>query len=275
MTILVHTKEERIEMTDFIVCPNCGKKINIRIINVVSTPFLKYITCSDCGKFLTKPQRSTSVFIKLFQINMLLIQILVIFLTIVSLYNKNTDYADHNAQYTVFQGICLIVFLVLFISLIFIAFINDSISNKNLKTSRNGFLPVISGVCMSKYITYLKEDLITQSEIDEINKRERMFEHSRNNSAMDKCIILLPKTDITVKIGTEDIKKTELIKLFDVYKFNGKEIFLLLSDYQIEHDIKLEFKILGNKNLPAIPGDSFELFDLNNEYIGTAEMIKM
>lgn len=104
-----------IEVTDFIICPNCGKKININTTKVVTADFFRYMICPECNGKFTKIPDSSRFYIKMHKISIYMLRILIIILTIISIYNSvNND--KSNLNYTIFQGIMLILVLILFIA---------------------------------------------------------------------------------------------------------------------------------------------------------------
>lgn len=249
-------------MPDFIICPNCGKKININTAKVVTADFFRYMICPECNGKFTKIPDSSSFYIKLHKISIYMLRALVIFLTIISIYNSISS-DKSNLNYTIFQGIMLILVLILFIVVIMSLAINDYNCKRIINKSRNGYLPVENSSDSEKVIDYMDEDLFYKTQKNKVGS---------DNSVIKNALILLPKSNIIMTIPI--ISNIEAIHIYDMYMLlsNERRYYAILVDYEIKADyITLFFKIMGK-----IPETDccreLDIITIENEMIAKAQV---
>ncbi|MDE7293508.1 MAG: hypothetical protein K2N72_03695 [Oscillospiraceae bacterium] len=248
-------------MNDFIVCPECGEKIYVKNSKILATPFFGYITCPECKKSLTDFQGFSKAYRIIWTVIIPAVMILSVFLMCRS----------GLAEWLPVTVPCILTVLAVGVLAAY-----EIIRKRRIKKARNGLLPFISGVCRGKFVSYAKETEITQKEIDGINAyiieqdnflAKAISKRRRYDDPYSKVVLLLPRTDMTVKLSGENASNLKWIKLYDIYRVNNEDIFLQLSNYSINenNDISLEFKRVNDTKDRS---GSFELFTLEGGYIG-------
>lgn len=251
-----------IEVTDFIICPNCGKKININTTKVVTADFFRYMICPECNGKFTKIPDSSRFYIKMHKISIYMLRILIIILTIISIYNSvNND--KSNLNYTIFQGIMLILVLILFIAVIMSLAINDHNCKRIIYKSRNGYLPIENSTDPKKVIDYIDEDLFCKTRKNKIGL---------DNSVIKNALILLPKANIIMTIPM--ISNIKALQIHDMYILlsDKRRYYAILADYGIDvNHITLYFKTMGK--IPETDCcEQLDIITIENEMIAKAQV---
>lgn len=250
-------------MPSFIICPNCGKEININKSKVIATGFIRYIICTECNGKFTRISDSYNFWIMIHKISINMLKTLVIILTVISIYNSiNGD--KSNLNYTIFQGFMLIGVLILLIVTILSLVINDYNCKRIIRKSQNGYLPVVNGNNFRKAIDYMDEDLFYATQNSKLDF---------DNSIIKNALILLPKANIIMTIPI--FSNIEALQINNTYILSSKKsrCYAILAEYEINaDDLTLYFKIIGKD--PEI--NCCEQLDINtieNEYIVKAQKI--
>lgn len=251
-----------IEVTDFIICPNCGEKININTAKVVTANFFRYMICPECNGKFTKIPDSSRFYIKMHKISIYMLRILIIILTIISIYNSISS-DKSNLNYTIFQGIMLILVLVLFIAVIMSLAINDYNCKRIINKSRNGYLSIENSTDPKKVIDYIDEDLFCKTRKNKIGL---------DNSVIKNALILLPKANIIMTIPM--ISNIKALQIHDMYILlsNKHRYYAILADCGIGVDhITLYFKTMGK--IPETDCcKQLDIITIENEMIAKAQV---
>ncbi|MCM1524081.1 MAG: hypothetical protein NC120_06445 [Ruminococcus sp.] len=250
-------------MSDYAVCPECGEKISTQKAEISNTYFFGYIKCPRCRKNLTAFHGEPNAFLKVSFAAKLLWMLCAAVFTVIDLC------AEYINAWHFKEGVILCMITAFMILDIVFSHIHVYICKKRTKRARNGFLSFIYGVHRKKIITFAKETSISKCEIDGVNKYHAEVKLKKNGNSFEKVVILLPRTDISVKMSAA-AKNLNFINLYDIYRVNNKDIFLQLSDYKIDEDIILDFKKV---NSFGDNSNDFELFTLDGEFIGKASVI--
>lgn len=250
-------------MSDHIICPKCGKKININTAKAVTADYFRYLICPECtGKF-TKIPNSSGFFIKLHKISNTALVVLIIIVNILSIYNsKNNDI--NNLNYTIFQGILLVLALILCIAAIISLVINDLNFKRTISKSRNGYLPIENNSNYRKAIDYIDEELYYKTQNNKVVS---------DKSVIKNALILLPKANIILTIPiTSNVKA---LHIYDMYLLtNEHSYYAILADYEInENYITLFFKIMG-KTPDTDCCKELDILTIDNEMIAKAQVRK-
>ena len=219
--------------------------------------------CPECNGKLTKIPNSSSFFIKLHKISVSMLVTLIIILNIISIFNsKNNDI--NNLNYTIFQGILLVLALILCIAAIISLVINDLNFKRTINRSRNGYLPVENNSNYKKAIDYIDEELYYKTRNNKVVS---------DNSVIKNALILLPKANIILTIPISS--NIEALHIYDMYLLsNEHRYYAILADYEIkENDITLFFKIMG-KTPDTDCCKEIDIITIENEMIAKAQVRK-
>lgn len=251
-------------MSDYIICPHCGKKININTAKAVTADYFRYLICPECNGRFTKIPNSSGFFIKLHKISNTTLVTLIIIVNIISIFNSiNNDI--NNLNYTIFQGVLLVLALILFIAAFISLVINDLNFKRTINKSRNGYLPVENNSNYKKAIDYIDEELYYKTQNNKTVS---------DNSVIKNALILLPKANIILTIPISS--NIEALHIYDMYILlsNEHRYYAILADYEIKADyITLFLKIMG-KTPDTDCYKEFDIITIDNEMIAKAQVRK-
>ncbi|MBP0965747.1 MAG: hypothetical protein J5999_10750 [Oscillospiraceae bacterium] len=167
-------------------------------------------------------------------------------------------------NYTIFQGILLVLALILCIAAIISLVINDLNFKRTINRSRNGYLPVENNSNYKKAIDYIDEELYYKTRNNKVVS---------DNSVIKNALILLPKANIILTIPISS--NIEALHIYDMYLLsNEHRYYAILADYEIkENDITLFFKIMG-KTPDTDCCKEIDIITIENEMIAKAQVRK-
>lgn len=220
-----------IEVTDFIICPNCGRKVICRQCLTRKKLFFCYKICSNCGCNFTKISSYTRFHIIVYFIVLFILGIGDLLISVLS------EKSVHISFIIMFSAAILGVAVYLIQQIRYAEILNKS---------TNGFLVIIENKNQDGIIKYACEDTLSEAELklryDTIKK--------------ENIIVLLPHYN--VKVSLNDKHNFGELKVNHFYKLtvNKAEYFCILTDIKEEGDFVLYLKFF----------DTGEKFKNENEY---------
>lgn len=236
-------------MPNYIICPNCGKKINNDDLKTIYKLFYAYKVCNECGSKFTKIHARTNVFVALYYI--IIYFICIIYLILIGLY-----YYDKILN----ESTSIIIFIYLLVILTVLGIVSNIVNHilckKSLEKSNNGFLPIIENKNGKNKIQFLNEKYFKEKSNDCLPTK--------------KAIVLLPSSNFSVTVLVD--KKVELAKLhmYNVYKLIHKNFmeYVLLADYKIDgENIILHIKRFEECRVLSSINEKYSLLTIDDDLI--------
>jgi hypothetical protein len=229
-------------VTDFIICPNCGKKVICKQCLTRKKLFFCYKICSNCGCNFTKLIDHTKFHTIIYFIVLFLLGIGDLLISVLS------------------EKLVHMSFIIMFSAAILgftVYLIQQRRYVENLNKSTNGFLVIIENKSQDRIIKYAREDTLSEAEL-----RLKFDTIEKNN-----IIVLLPHYNVKMllnyKINFCKLKINHFYKL----TVNKAECFCVLTDIKEENDFILYLKFfdtgekVNNQN-------EYDLLTIDDEIIG-------
>ena len=229
-------------MLDFIICPNCGEKINLKQCSTKSKLFFSYKICRCCGcNFTTISDKSIKTHIFAYFSILFILAVGDILIGVFS--DQITNLLFLIMTSTVILGMGL-------------NFLYQVKFKKNLENPHNCFFIITVNNSRGRMLNYIFENEVPANEYNlkytEINKNH--------------INILLPCSDIRMLAVTKE--NLEKLKLYGAYKIiiDKMEYFFILSDLTIDNgNVSLYFKSF--KEMPMNNNNLYELNTINDQAI--------
>lgn len=235
-------------MPNYIICPNCGKKINNDDLKTIYKLFYAYKVCNECGLKFTKIHARTNVFVALFYI--IIYFICIIYLILIGLYYYNKILNESTSIIFIYL---LVILTVLGIVL---NIVNHILCKKSLEKSDNGFLPIIENKNQKNKIQFVNE--------------KKFKEKNNCYLSAKKAIVLLPSSNLSITVLMD--KKAELAKLhmYNAYKLIHKDFmeYVILADYIIDgENIILHIKRFEECQVLTSINEKYSLLTIDDDLI--------
>lgn len=237
-------------MIDYIICPNCGKKINPKQCETVDKLFFSYKICTNCGSNFTKADGINKIFFHIIFHNAVLI--------ILGVGNLLLDFANKKVVHILFP----IMFSAAAAGIVF-NYIQLIKQKKELNNSSNAFLPIIEYKKIDKIFKHVYEN--------ELSEKEKELRYLAINT--ENILYLRPCPNLYMlfkaQISMSKLKNDYTYKIL----VSRSELFVILSDLRIcDENVILCFKSFVKTSLIQKENE-YNLLTLNDEMIGTVMLV--